>query len=47
VKVTASLGIAELDGHLPVEASLDRADQALYAAKAAGRNCARVWSADL
>ncbi len=47
VKVTASLGIAELDGHLPVEASLDRADKALYAAKAAGRNCARVWSADL
>ncbi len=37
----------ELDGHLPVEASLDRADKALYAAKAAGRNCVRVWSPDL
>jgi len=43
IQVTASFGVAELDPNLPVEATLDRADKALYAAKGAGRNCARAW----
>jgi len=41
--ITASFGLALLNPELPVEATLDRADKALYAAKDAGRNCARVW----
>ena len=44
---TASFGLAELDARLPVEASMDRADKALYAAKAAGRNCSRLWNDSL
>jgi diguanylate cyclase len=43
LQITASFGVAELDANLPVEATLDRADKALYAAKEAGRNCSRVW----
>jgi Chemoreceptor zinc-binding domain len=43
LQVTASFGVAELDPNLPVEATLDRTDEALYAAKGAGRNCARAW----
>jgi PleD family two-component response regulator len=43
LQATASFGLAEVDAHLPVEASLDRADKALYTAKAAGRDCSRVW----
>jgi diguanylate cyclase (GGDEF)-like protein len=43
ITVTVSLGIAVLgDEHLTPESLLDRADQALYAAKQNGRN--RVWS---
>ncbi len=44
-RVTASFGLALLDPDLPVEQSIDRADQALYAAKAAGRNCTVSWGA--
>lgn len=47
IQVTASFGVAELDPNLPVEAALDRADKALYAAKGAGRNCARAWDPTL
>ncbi len=36
--VTASFGVVALDGERPVEESIDRADKALYKAKAAGRN---------
>lgn len=43
IGVTASFGIAQLDSNFSVEESLDHADQALYAAKSTGRNCARVW----
>ena len=39
-RVTASFGLALLDPDLPVEQSIDRADQALYAAKA-GEETAR------
>lgn len=45
IKVTASFGIALLDPELTVDQSVDRADKAMYVAKAAGRNCARVWQA--
>ena len=41
--VTVSVGIATLHGHVPggVEKLVDRADEALYAAKKAGRNCVK------
>jgi len=44
IGVTASFGVAPLDPEFSVEQSLDHADQALYAAKSAGRNCARLWN---
>jgi diguanylate cyclase len=37
-QVTASFGVAALDATHPVEESIDRADHAMYRAKAAGRN---------
>ena len=45
VHISASFGLALLDPEVPVETSIDRADRALYAAKAAGKNCVRVWDA--
>jgi len=42
VAVTVSLGIACANSHDSVNALIERADEALYAAKAAGRNCVRV-----
>ncbi|MAG58386.1 MAG: hypothetical protein CMJ83_19025 [Planctomycetes bacterium] len=44
IAVTCSIGIAELSEEA-VEAGdlIDRADQALYHAKSAGRNCVRGW----
>lgn len=41
--ITASFGLTLLDPELPVETSIDRADKALYTAKAAGRNCVKIW----
>jgi diguanylate cyclase (GGDEF)-like protein len=38
IRVTASFGGAALDATRPVEESIDRADKALYQAKAGGRN---------
>ena len=38
LQVTASFGVAALEAAAPVEASIDRADKALYQAKSAGRN---------
>ena len=40
--VTASFGVAGLDGALTVEESIDRADRAMYQAKAAGRDRVEV-----
>lgn len=42
--VTASFGLALLDPDVSVEQSIARADQALLAAKSAGRNLVLVWT---
>ena len=42
VRTTVSIGVATLDNsHDTFSALIQEADQALYAAKAAGRNCVR------
>lgn len=41
--VTASFGAAEVMGEISVDALVDRADQALYAAKHGGRNRVEAW----
>ncbi len=43
LQITMSFGLALLDPDVSVEQSIDRADKAMYAAKAAGRNCTRIW----
>lgn len=46
VQVSASIGVAELDSGAPkIDELLRRADEALYAAKAAGRNQCLEWRA--
>ncbi|QWP75870.1 diguanylate cyclase [Lysobacter sp. K5869] len=47
IPVTASIGVHEIapDSDLGVEAALQFADQALYLAKAGGRDCVRMWGA--
>lgn len=47
IKVTASFGLATLEPDVPVEISIERADKALYAAKAAGRNRTMTWRPSL
>jgi diguanylate cyclase (GGDEF)-like protein len=44
IRVTVSFGLASLDTRVPLAESVRRADEALYAAKAAGRNCIQVAS---
>jgi diguanylate cyclase (GGDEF)-like protein len=39
LRITASFGVAALEATRPIEESIDRADKALYRAKASGRNC--------
>lgn len=46
-KISVSFGVAPLDPDVPVEQSIERADKALYAAKAAGRNRTMAWSPNL
>lgn len=43
ILVTVSFGVTLLDPDTSVEESIGRADKAMYAAKAAGRNCSRIW----
>ncbi len=43
IRVTASFGLTILAADVPVGTSIDRADKALYAAKAAGKACVRIW----
>lgn len=43
VHISVSFGLTQLDPELPVATAIERADKALYAAKAAGRNCVREW----
>ncbi|MGD9545077.1 MAG: diguanylate cyclase [Methylocystis sp.] len=43
--VTASFGLTPLDASVPVEQSIERADEALRAAKAAGRDRIATWRA--
>lgn len=43
ISVTVSIGLALLDPNLPIETSLENADNAMYKAKTAGRNCSKVW----
>jgi len=43
IRLTVSCGLAQMEPGLPAEQALDRADKALYAAKAAGRNRTVVW----
>lgn len=47
VRVTVSFGLTNLDPDISVEQSIDRADKALYAAKARGRNRVVVWDASM
>lgn len=43
VGITISVGVAMLDPDVPVEMSIERADQAMYVAKQQGRNQVRTW----
>lgn len=45
--VTASFGVTLLDPDVPVEQTIERADRALYAAKARGRNRTVLWDASM
>lgn len=47
LKVTVSIGVAELVAGIAVEEAIDRADQALLAAKSAGRNRTLTWEGHL
>lgn len=46
VSISLSAGVAGFDMDDTIETVVDRADEALYAAKAAGRNCTRLGTQD-
>lgn len=43
IRITVSFGLTLLEPNLTVEQLIDRADKALFLAKAAGRNCTKKW----
>ncbi len=43
INITASFGLTKLDTQSPIEQSIDNADKAMYEAKAAGRNCTKIF----
>lgn len=43
IRATVSIGVAEMLVNTSLGAVIRRADEALYAAKRAGRNCTRTW----
>lgn len=43
IRITASFGMTLLDLYSPVELSIEHADKALLTAKAADRNCTKIW----
>jgi len=47
IRITASFGLTLLDPDVSVEQTIERADNALYAAKSSGRNCTRIWDPSL
>jgi diguanylate cyclase (GGDEF)-like protein len=47
ISITVSGGVTLLDENAPVEVSIERADKALYQAKAQGRNCTKIWDKTL
>lgn len=47
IPVTASFGLARVDFSNPLNVSIERADQALYASKQNGRNRITTWSSNL
>jgi diguanylate cyclase len=47
LKVTVSVGIAQIVPRRPIEEITERADAALYLAKEGGRDQVRVWTAEL
>ena len=44
INVSLSFGITELTDSFTLEESIINTDQALYRAKASGRNCVKIWS---
>jgi PleD family two-component response regulator len=45
--VSVSIGLTLLDSDISVEQAIDRADKALYVAKAQGRNCTVIWDGSM
>jgi GGDEF domain-containing protein len=44
ISLSASFGVAQLEADIPVESSIDRADKAMYAAKAAKGDGVQMWT---
>ncbi len=47
IPVTASFGVSMLDTEVPIHESIERVDDAVIAAKRAGRNRCMMWSPEL